>query len=110
VLTFGDVIDACRRSESPANFVKVGEPFIIDEKIAGWEHLPVWLPSTEKESTGFFKTDASKAIQAGLAFRPIEETVRDTWAWDCTREGELAMGLSRERELELIAKWQIRQA
>jgi len=109
VLTFGDVIDACRRSESPANFVKVSQPFIIDEKIAGWEHLPVWLPSTEKESLGFFKTDASKAIQAGLAFRPIEETVRDTWAWDCTREGELAMGLSRERELELIAKWQIRQ-
>jgi 2'-hydroxyisoflavone reductase len=106
VLTFGDVIKACRRPESPANFVKVSEPFIIDQGVAGWEHLPLWLPSTEKESIGFFKTDVRKAVDAGLAFRPIEDTVRDTWDWDCTREGELAIGLSRERELELIAKWQ----
>lgn len=105
VLTFGDVVEACRRSESPANFVKMNEPFLVEEGVAGWEHLPLWLPSSEKEIAGFYKIDCRKALRAGLAFRPIQETVPDIWAWDCAREGELAMGLSRERELELIAKW-----
>lgn len=104
-LTFGEVIEACRRAESPANAVKISESFIEAEGVAGWEHLPLWLPSSMKEIEGFYKTDCRKAMDAGLTFRPIQETVRDTWAWDCTRDGELAAGLPRERELELIAKW-----
>ena len=62
-LTFGDVIEACRRGDSPANFVKVSEQFILDEGIAGWEHLPVWLSSDEKESMGFFKTRCQQSDQ-----------------------------------------------
>jgi 2'-hydroxyisoflavone reductase len=105
-LTFGEVVEACRRSESPANVVKARESFIVDEDAAGWEHLPLWLPSSEREIAGFYKMNCKKAMDAGLAFRPVTETVRDTWDWDRAREGELALGLSRERELELIAKWQ----
>jgi 2'-hydroxyisoflavone reductase len=105
VMTFGNVIEACRRSASPANFVNVSEQFIVDEGVAGWEHLPLWLPSTEREIAGFYKVDCRKAMDAGLTFRPIADTARDTWDWDCTRNGELAMGISRQRELELIAKW-----
>jgi 2'-hydroxyisoflavone reductase len=109
-MTFGEVIEACRRDESPANVVKVSEPFIVDEGIAGWEHLPLWLPSSMQESAGFYKVDCSKAMDAGLAFRPIADTVRDTWVWDSARDGELIAGLSRERELELIAQWQTHTA
>lgn len=109
-LTFGEVVEACQRDGSPANIVKVSEKFIVDEGITGWEHLPLWLPSTEREIAGFYKVDCRKAMDAGLAFRPIAETVRDTWQWDSAREGELAMGMSRARELELIAKWQTHQA
>lgn len=110
VMAFGNVIEACRRSASPANFVQVSESFIVEQGIAGWEHLPLWLPSTEREIAGFYKFDCSKAMSAGLAFRPIAETVRDTWQWDSARAGELAMGMSRARELELIAKWNIHKA
>jgi 2'-hydroxyisoflavone reductase len=106
VLTFGEVVEACRRDDTPANVVKASESFIVDEGAAGWEHLPLWLPSSEREIAGFYKIDCSKAMSAGLAFRPLAQTVRDTWDWDSAREGELVAGLSRARELELIAKWQ----
>src|SRR5262245_37766571 len=47
--------------------------------------------------------DTSRAVAAGLAFRPIAETVGDTLAWDRARDvDELKAGLSRERERELL--------
>lgn len=108
-LTFSEVVAACQRDASPANLVKVSENFIIEEGAAGWEHLPLWLPSTEREIAGFYKVNCSKAMDAGLAFRPIAETMRDTWQWDSAREGELVAGLPRTRELELIHKWRNQQ-
>jgi 2'-hydroxyisoflavone reductase len=48
---------------------------------------------------------ASKAIEAGLTFRPLEETIRDTLAWDAVREWPRAeIGISPELEQELIAE------
>ena len=46
-----------------------------------------------------------KAVAAGLRFRPLEDTVRDTLAWHRRREWPPAdgVGLSRERERELLA-------
>ena len=46
-------------------------------------------------------------LAAGLTFRPLAETVQDTLAWDKTRPADapLKVGLSREREQELLAKY-----
>jgi len=47
--------------------------------------------------------DTSRAVAAGLAFRPLAETVGDTLAWDRARDvDELQAGLSRDRERELL--------
>lgn len=45
-----------------------------------WIHLPCWVPEGG-EFAGFMEGDASRAAATGLVTRPIEETVRDTWAW-----------------------------
>lgn len=45
-----------------------------------------------------------RAIAAGLHFRPIAETIRDTLLWDAS-EGAHTLGLSREREQELLRAW-----
>ena len=46
--------------------------------------------------------DVGRALAAGLAFRPLAETVRDTLA-----EAELVdgVGLTSEREAALLAAW-----
>ncbi len=47
--------------------------------------------------------DTSRAVAAGLTFRPLAETVADTLAWDRARGVDtLKAGLSREREGELL--------
>jgi 2'-hydroxyisoflavone reductase len=66
--------------------------------------MPVWVPDIE-ENQGFSRVDVSKAIQAGLKFRPLEETIRDTLAWAQTRPADYQWraGLTAEREAELLA-------
>jgi 2'-hydroxyisoflavone reductase len=47
--------------------------------------------------------DTSRAVGAGLTFRPLAETVADTLAWDRERGVDtLQAGLSRDRERELL--------
>jgi 2'-hydroxyisoflavone reductase len=61
------------------------------------------IPNTE-EDAGFSRVDISKAIKAGLKFRPLEETVRDTLDWAATRpsDRELRAGLSAEKEAKVL--------
>jgi 2'-hydroxyisoflavone reductase len=48
--------------------------------------------------------DTSRAVDAGLTFRPLAETVADTLAWDRDRGvQELTAGLKPAREAELLA-------
>jgi 2'-hydroxyisoflavone reductase len=107
-IAMGNILDACKReSVSSAMFVPVSENFLVDEQVAGWEHLPLWLPSNQPDYAGFWACNIDKAKRAGLTLRPISDTIRDTLAWDATRDhtSDLKMGLKREREQELIAKW-----
>ena len=47
--------------------------------------------------------DISRALNAGLDFRPLEQTAVDTLAW--SREaGEQRPTLSRDKERELLAQ------
>lgn len=46
--------------------------------IRPWADLPLWLPEEEYPS---FQVDITRALSAGLALRPLEETVADTLAW-----------------------------
>jgi 2'-hydroxyisoflavone reductase len=66
--------------------------------------LPLWVASPE--FAAIHKADVSKAARDGLRTRPVAETVRDTLAWDASRETPAAenVGLSPERERELLAQ------
>lgn len=57
--------------------------------------FPLWAP----EEPGFHALDPARALAAGLACRPIAETVRDVLAWDRPPE----LGLTPERECLLLA-------
>lgn len=73
-------LETCRSaSDSDAVFTWVDEAFLEEHEIAPWTQLPLWLPEAYN---GFFSARNDRAIAAGLTFRPLAETVRDTLAWD----------------------------
>jgi len=103
-LTLGTLLEASRKvSGSDANFKWAPVEFLTENKVEAWSDMPVWVPDAE-EDAGFSRTDISKAINAGLTFRPLEETIRDTIEWANTRssEHEWRAGLKEEREQELL--------
>jgi nucleoside-diphosphate-sugar epimerase len=105
-LTMGKVLDVSRQvSNSNANFRWASVEFLSQNKIEPWSDMPAWIPDDE-EGVGFARVDISRAIQAGLTFRPLEETVRDTLEWAKTRttDHEWRAGLTTEREVEALTK------
>jgi 2'-hydroxyisoflavone reductase len=67
--------------------------------------VPLWMP--EAEGAGLATVNCQKAYRAGLTFRPLVETIRDTLTWRATQPADTTWpaGLTREREAELLAAW-----
>jgi 2'-hydroxyisoflavone reductase len=109
VLTMGRLLEECRAvSGSDARFTWVDGRFLIEAGVTPWMGLPIWV-GDEEEARGFHAIDCSKAIAAGLDFRPLAETIRDTLAWDATRpaDTEWRAGLNADRERELLQTWHV---
>jgi 2'-hydroxyisoflavone reductase len=107
---FGHLLEACRNvSGNDARFVWVAEDFLLEHGVGQWMELPLWLAGAD---AAFLQADVSRAVAAGLRFRPVEETVRDTLAWArasgaslITREEVGTAGMEPPREAELLAAW-----
>jgi 2'-hydroxyisoflavone reductase len=104
-LTIGKLLEVSKQiSGSDANFKWASVEFLNQHKVEAWSDMPTWVPDDE-EGLGFSRVDISKAITAGLKFRPLEETVRDTLEWTQTRpsDHQWRAGLTAEREAEVLA-------
>jgi 2'-hydroxyisoflavone reductase len=103
-LTLGAMLETCKQvSGSDANVHWASVEFLKKNNIQEWSDMPVWVPDNE-ENQGFSRMNISKGIKAGMTFRPLEDTVRDTLAWANTRpaDHEWRAGLKSEREQELL--------
>jgi 2'-hydroxyisoflavone reductase len=110
-MPLANVVDACiAESGSDAQPVEIDEPFLLDNGVAPWVGLPLWIPTTD-DAAGMAYLSVEKACEAGLMYRPLRETVRDTLMWDAARsqEGAWKSTLSPEAERDVIAKWRARQ-
>jgi nucleoside-diphosphate-sugar epimerase len=97
------LLETCRDvSGSDARFVWVDPEFLLEHEVGQWMELPMWLHG---EDEGIHATDVSRAIAAGLAFQPLEATVRGTLEHAETTE---QAGLKPEREAELLEAWKAR--
>jgi len=109
-LTMGELFDTCKEvSGSDAEFTWVSKAFLEENEVAAWSDMPVWVP-LEGEEAGHPYMEVSRAVAAGLTFRPIAETVRGTLDWWATIPQErldkpMRSGITAERETELLAKW-----
>jgi 2'-hydroxyisoflavone reductase len=91
---------------SDAAFAWVPDEFLIENGVAPWSEMPLWLPEYDSaDSRGFMFIDVQKAVDAGLTLRPIEDTVRETLAWYLKANDGLRAGLDREKENRLLDKW-----
>lgn len=103
------VFQTCKLiSGSDAKFEWAPPDFLKHNNVAPWSDMPAWLPD-EGEDAGFAHVDISKAVNAGLTFSPLNETVKDILAWvsDLPAGYELKAGLTREREEELLEKLRV---
>ena len=100
-LTFGELLERARTAiGSDASFTWTDEQRILDAGVQPWTELPLWLPGTEYR--GMARADIGRALAAGLRFRPLEETVVDTLAWDRTVPGDRPT-LAPERERAILS-------
>jgi len=106
-MTWGRVIEACQKATA-AKSTLTWLPVEFVTKQEGLE-FPIWAPY-EGETKGFHTWSNAKAVKAGLRFRPVEETVKDTLAWFKTQEkvekgrNRLA-GPTAEAEAKALAAW-----
>ena len=104
-MSMDHLLEACREaSASNATLTWVSESFLSENNVAPFREMPLWVPSSER---GLLQIDFSKAIQAGLNSRPLQDTVRDTLSWSKTRPTsyEWRAGLTARREDELLQLW-----
>jgi 2'-hydroxyisoflavone reductase len=99
-----------------AQFTWVPADLLEQQKIRAWRDMTVWVPPTG-QSAGFMRRNNAKAIAAGLTFRPLAVTAKDTLDWNKTRsEAELKAiaegsvgGISAAREAEVLAAWKAKK-
>lgn len=106
--TMGSLLVASREASlSDSSFVWVEEPFLLNEGVTPWVDLPLWIPASDPNFAGFYNINNSKALKAGLTFRPLSQTVTDTLTWLKTRSEsrKLKVGMDIARETELLIKY-----
>jgi 2'-hydroxyisoflavone reductase len=95
------LLNQVRDSVNPdAQLVWVDAKFLLERDVGQWMELPLWI--AEPELAGMLQADVARALAAGLALRPLDETIQVTLA-----EAELTdnAGMKSAREAELLAEW-----
>ena len=92
-------------------FTWIDADFLAKHEVQPWGHMTAWIPPRDGYE-GFGSIDCSKAIAAGLTFRPLADTVEDTMEyWNNLPEERRAKpraGLPRDKEKEVLAAWHAR--
>jgi 2'-hydroxyisoflavone reductase len=102
-LTLRETLDTCAQvAGAGAALTWVDQAFLLEQGVAPWAELPLWIPAGENASLNL---NLGKAQAAGLTCRPLTETVRDTLAWHQTRTDSFKRAFPAEREATVLAAW-----
>ncbi len=105
-LGMGGLLTACREATgAEVRFTWVPDDFLLQQGVRPWSDLPLWIPAGE---AGLMRARIDRALAAGLTYRPLVATVRDTLVWDRARPAEARTGgltLRPERERDILTAW-----
>jgi 2'-hydroxyisoflavone reductase len=125
-LRFRDFLEGIRgATDNRANLVWLPYDFLTAQGVTEFfVDLPLYRPLQATKAPGFYFVDSSRALAAGMRFRPLGETVADELRWFPQYRGAsfefggvglpkdtpywLRMGITRERERALIDAWRHR--
>jgi len=85
-----------------ADVTWVSDDFLVEQGVGPWMQLPLWLPGPNH--AGMLDADVRRAVAEGLRFRPLAETL----AGAARAPAVDGVGLTPEREAELLAAWRNR--
>lgn len=95
-------------TSTPSEFHWVDWDFLIAAGETPQGSLPFWQPPAG-DYRNYGRMDNSRAIDKGLRFRPLAVTAGETLAWhrarDPAEQDRLRVGLTRQREAELLRLW-----
>jgi 2'-hydroxyisoflavone reductase len=96
--TWAELVESGQRvTGSDARPIWIDQRWLAEQGVGEWMELPMWLQ--DPEWVGMNRADSSRAVAAGLEFRPLDDTVRATLEHAETTDGA---GLRPERERELL--------
>lgn len=103
-LTMLEFLTTCKEvTSSNADFSWLNDEFLADQKVEPFTEMPLWVPG---EYTNLHRMNIQPALSTGLRFRPLENTIADTWEWDRERPQKThRSGLTRLREEQLLRDW-----
>ena len=107
-LSMSQFLETCQRvSGSDARFTWAEHDFLLEQEVGYWMDLPMWLGPTH---AGMTSVSIDKALNSGLKFRPLEDTIRDTLEWHKTRPSDHKMGagIDSEKEQAVLSAWKAR--
>jgi 2'-hydroxyisoflavone reductase len=87
-----------------ADVTWVSDEFLVEHGVGEWMELPLWIG--DREWAGLHEANVSRALAAGLTFRPVADTVRATLEHAQPTDDA---GLKPEREAELLEAWHSRE-
>jgi 2'-hydroxyisoflavone reductase len=106
VTTFGELLDACiAAANNDATVTWIDEDFLMQHEVGPWMELPLWIPGDDP----IMRTDTSKVDGAGMTYRSLADTARDTYQWDRAQpERPPRAGLDPEKERRVLDAWRAR--
>jgi 2'-hydroxyisoflavone reductase len=113
-VTIKQVLEACNRAlGGKAQITWVDADFLDKQGVEGWSEMPMWIDN-KGEYAGFGTLQNTKAVKAGLVFRPIGDTAKDTLAWLETlpeeqRARARSSGIKPDKEAKVLAAWRARK-
>lgn len=108
-LSIAEMLGGIRASMvTDAYLTFVDADFLAEQKVRAWSDMPVWIPP-RGETAGFMCRSIARALAAGLTFRPLADTARDTLTYyheqPADRQAALRAGMDPGREKEILALW-----
>jgi 2'-hydroxyisoflavone reductase len=97
-VSFAELLETCSAvTASDASITWVPDEFLLEQGVGEWMELPLWLADPAYAAAD--RVDVSRALDAELTFRSLDETVRGTLEHAETVAG---VGLAPDREAALL--------